>query len=134
MEKAGYPRFKGKARFDSVLVWPKDGDGARWLLDQRRVYLQGIGQVKVTVHRPVLGRVKTRLGILVQLHDVICPTRARRYDLDDEHDIRRRGPGQGAVRTRDLESTTMSGSRTLGGNDTLVVTSISGTASSPSGR
>ena len=57
-EKAGYPRFKGKARFDSVL-WPKDGDGARWLLDQRRVYLQGIGQVKVTVHRPVLGRVKT---------------------------------------------------------------------------
>ncbi len=28
----GYPRFKGKARFDSV-VWPKDGDGARWLPD-----------------------------------------------------------------------------------------------------
>ena len=26
----GYPRFKGKARFDSV-EWPKDGDGARWL-------------------------------------------------------------------------------------------------------
>ena len=42
----GYPRFKGKARFDSV-QWPKDGDGARWLPKQRRVYLQGIGQVKV---------------------------------------------------------------------------------------
>ena len=42
----GYPRFKGKARFDSV-EWPKDGDGARWLPEQRRVYLQGIGQVKV---------------------------------------------------------------------------------------
>lgn len=54
----GYPRFKGKARFDSV-EWPKDGDGARWLADQRRVYLQGIGQVKVTVHRRVEGRVKT---------------------------------------------------------------------------
>ncbi len=26
--KPGYPRFKGKARFDSV-EWPKDGDGAR---------------------------------------------------------------------------------------------------------
>jgi putative transposase len=25
-EKAGYPRFKGKVRFDSV-EWPKDGDG-----------------------------------------------------------------------------------------------------------
>ena len=43
----GYPRFKGKARFDSV-EWPKDGDGARWHPDTRRVYLQGVGQVKVT--------------------------------------------------------------------------------------
>jgi putative transposase len=56
--KPGYPRFKGKTRFDSV-EWPKDGDGARWLPEQRRVYLQGIGQVKVSVHRPVEGRVKT---------------------------------------------------------------------------
>jgi putative transposase len=57
-QTAGYPRFKGKARFDSV-EWPKDGDGARWLPDQRRVYLQGIGQVKVELHRQVAGRVKT---------------------------------------------------------------------------
>lgn len=56
--KAGYPRFKGTARFDSV-QWPKDGDGARWLPEQRRVYLQGIGQVKVHLHRQVQGRVKT---------------------------------------------------------------------------
>jgi putative transposase len=54
----GYPRFKGRARFDSV-EWPKDGDGARWLPDQRRVYLQGIGQVKVHLHRQIEGRVKT---------------------------------------------------------------------------
>jgi putative transposase len=54
----GYPRFKSKARFDSV-EWPKDGDGARWLPEQRRVYLQGIGQVKVHAHREVAGRVKT---------------------------------------------------------------------------
>lgn len=57
-QKAGYPRFKGQGRFDSV-EWPKDGDGARWLPDARRVYLQGIGQVKVNVHRQVQGRVKT---------------------------------------------------------------------------
>jgi putative transposase len=57
-QKVGYPRFKGKARFDSVL-WPKDGDGARWLPEANRVYLQGIGQVKVHVHRQVVGRVKT---------------------------------------------------------------------------
>jgi len=54
----GYPRFKGKPRFDSV-EWPRDGDGARWLPDSRRVYLQGVGQVQVHVHRPVTGRVKT---------------------------------------------------------------------------
>jgi hypothetical protein len=57
-QKPGYPRFKGKARYDSV-EWPKDGDGARWLPAQRRVYLQGIGQVKVELHREVAGRVKT---------------------------------------------------------------------------
>ena len=38
----GYPRFKGAARFDSV-EWPKDGDGARWLPEAERVYLQGVG-------------------------------------------------------------------------------------------
>ena len=54
----GYPRFKGKARFDSV-QWPNDGDGARWMPAAKRVYLQGIGQVKVHLHRPVAGRVKT---------------------------------------------------------------------------
>jgi putative transposase len=56
--RPGYPRFKGAARFDSV-EWPKDGDGARWVPEQRRVYLQGIGQIKVEVHRQVQGRVKT---------------------------------------------------------------------------
>ena len=54
----GYPRSKGDARFDSV-EWPQSGDGARWLPKQRRVYLQGIGQVKADLHRQVAGRVKT---------------------------------------------------------------------------
>lgn len=57
-QKAGYPRFKGATRFDSV-EWPKDGDGARWFPDHKRVYLQGIGNIKVHVHRTVEGRAKT---------------------------------------------------------------------------
>jgi putative transposase len=57
-ETPGYPRFKSAHRFDSV-EWPKDGDGCRWRPDTRKVYLQGIGYVKVTVHRQVDGRVKT---------------------------------------------------------------------------
>jgi putative transposase len=54
----GYPRFKPAHRFNSV-EWPKDGDGCRWQPDTCRVYLQGVGEVKVTVHRQVQGRVKT---------------------------------------------------------------------------
>jgi putative transposase len=54
----GYPRFKRRAWFDSV-EWPKDGDGCRWHPDTSRVYLQGVGQVKVSAHRAVAGRVKT---------------------------------------------------------------------------
>ena len=45
--EAGVSTVKGKARFDRV-EWPKDGDGARWLPEHKRVYLQGVGQVKVT--------------------------------------------------------------------------------------
>jgi putative transposase len=52
--KPGFPRFKGRHRFDSV-EWPKDGDGARWHPETNSVYLQGIGSVKVTAHRGVRG-------------------------------------------------------------------------------
>ena len=90
--RPGYPRFKGKARFDSV-EWPKDGDGARWLPEQRRVYLQGIGQVKVYLHREVAGRVKTiqikrkgRRWILVLSCDDVptnpLPVTGRRVGVD----------------------------------------------------
>lgn len=54
----GFPRFKGAARFDTV-IWPSDGDGCRWLPDTSRVRLQGVGHVKVHAHRTVRGRVKT---------------------------------------------------------------------------
>jgi putative transposase len=51
---------KGDPRFCRYSVeWPEDGDGCRWQPDARRVYLQGIGQVRATVHRQVEGRVKT---------------------------------------------------------------------------
>ena len=58
----GYPRFRGRGWFDSV-TWPSDGDGCRWDATpgsgQVRVYLQGVGQVRVHAHRKVVGRVKT---------------------------------------------------------------------------
>jgi putative transposase len=57
-ESPGYPRFKAAHRFDSVL-WPEDGDGAKWIPETNRIYLKGIGHAKVTRHRHVEGRVKT---------------------------------------------------------------------------
>ncbi|WP_329210105.1 RNA-guided endonuclease InsQ/TnpB family protein [Streptomyces sp. NBC_01708] len=58
----GYPRFKGAGHFDTV-TFPRDGDGCRWDSTphdaQTRVRLQGVGHVRVHMHRPVQGRVKT---------------------------------------------------------------------------
>jgi putative transposase len=55
-QKAGYPRFKSRRRFDSY-TFPSYGDGCR--LTDARLYLQGVGQVKVKLHRPVAGVIKT---------------------------------------------------------------------------
>jgi putative transposase len=57
-QQPGYPRFKSEHRFDSV-EWPKDGDGCRFKPEAQRVYLQGLGHLKVSLHRPVAGIVKT---------------------------------------------------------------------------
>src|SRR5262244_3014117 len=54
--KAGYPRFKSCRRFDSY-TFPSYGDGCR--LTGTRLYLQGVGHLKVKLHRPVLGDIKT---------------------------------------------------------------------------
>ncbi|WP_239121140.1 helix-turn-helix domain-containing protein, partial [Planomonospora parontospora] len=55
----GFPRFKGRGRFDTV-IWPKDGDGCRWDSQPQHptatyVRLQGVGHVRVHRHRLVQG-------------------------------------------------------------------------------
>jgi putative transposase len=63
-QKPGYPRFKGRGWFDSV-TWrsPARADGCKWDSDPHgavtRVYLKGIGHVRVHQHRPMEGRAKT---------------------------------------------------------------------------
>jgi putative transposase len=52
---AGYPRFKGRNRFDTV-EFPSYGDGCRF--DGRCVYFQHVGRIKVKLHRPIEGRIK----------------------------------------------------------------------------
>jgi putative transposase len=55
-ETPGYPRFRGRGRFDSV-EFPRYGDGCR--LNKGRAEFQHIGAVKLKMHRPLEGRVKT---------------------------------------------------------------------------
>jgi putative transposase len=61
-QKPGYPRFKGRNWFDTV-DWPAEKNGARWDSVPHptvvRVYLLGIGHVRVHQHRPVQGTLKT---------------------------------------------------------------------------
>lgn len=56
-EKAGYPRFKTHQRFDSI-TFPAYGDGVR-LLESGKLRVQGVGCLKVKLHRPVEGKIKT---------------------------------------------------------------------------
>jgi putative transposase len=54
-EKPGYPRFKGYGWYDSM-TYKQYGSGAS--LDGAVLYLSKIGQVKVKLHRPVIGTIK----------------------------------------------------------------------------
>jgi putative transposase len=53
-EKPGYPRFRGYGRYDS-LTYPQSG----FELRDNGLYLSKIGIVKIILHRPVCGNVKT---------------------------------------------------------------------------
>ncbi|MDP2211179.1 MAG: transposase [Candidatus Aquicultor sp.] len=55
-ETPGYPRFKGKGRYDSI-TYPQYGNGA--LLDGTRLKLSKIGVLKIVLHRPFQGEIKT---------------------------------------------------------------------------
>lgn len=53
-EKAGYPRFKGKGRYNSF-TYPQSG----FSLDGKYLKLSKIGKVRIKLHRQVEGKIKT---------------------------------------------------------------------------
>jgi len=53
-ENPGYPRFKGYKRYDSI-TYPQAG----FRLHSDSVYLSKIDRVKIILHRPVIGTIKT---------------------------------------------------------------------------
>jgi putative transposase len=55
-EKPGFPRFRGRDRYDSF-CYPQYDNGAK--LDGDRLYLSKFGLVRVVLHRPLEGTPKT---------------------------------------------------------------------------
>lgn len=53
----GYPRFKSKRRYTSI-TFPSYGNGCR-ILPNRKLYVQGAGHIKMRLHRPTEGEIKT---------------------------------------------------------------------------
>jgi putative transposase len=56
-DKPGFPRYKSSRRYDSI-TFPTYGDGCR-LMPSGKLRMQGAGHIKVKLHRPVEGTIKT---------------------------------------------------------------------------
>ncbi len=76
-DKAGYPRFKSHRRYDSS-TFPSHGDGNKLL--EKHLCMQGVGDVKIKLHRPVNGKIKTVTVMREGNHWYACfePSRHRR--------------------------------------------------------
>jgi putative transposase len=56
-KKVGYPRFKAQSRFHSY-TFPKYGNGCK-LREHNKLYIMGVGELKVKLHRPIAGEIRT---------------------------------------------------------------------------
>jgi putative transposase len=56
-QKAGYPRFKSVTRFHSY-TFPIYGNGCK-LRENKRLYIMGVGELKIKLHRPIAGEIRT---------------------------------------------------------------------------
>lgn len=54
-QRAGYPRFQGQGRFDSMVAQVENGAGLR----ERHVRWSGVGLIRAKFHRPIEGTPKT---------------------------------------------------------------------------
>jgi putative transposase len=57
-EAPGYPRFRGMGRYASV-IYPQPPSGCKLAAEAERIRLHGVGEVRITLHRPVAGAPKT---------------------------------------------------------------------------
>jgi putative transposase len=55
-DKAGYPRFRGRDRFNSI-TFPIYGDGIK--IKDNRLYVQNVGLIKIKMHHSLDGEINT---------------------------------------------------------------------------
>jgi putative transposase len=53
-KKGGFPRFKGKNRYDSFTL-----KNTRWTLDRQYLFICNVGRFKLKLSRPIQGEIKT---------------------------------------------------------------------------
>ena len=56
-QRAGFPRFKSHRRYHSI-TFPSYGDGNK-IVDEGHLPIQDVGAIKIKLHRPVGGKIKT---------------------------------------------------------------------------
>ena len=54
-QKAGFPRFKSRNRYNSI-TYPQSGFR---ILDNGHVWLSKIGEIRMFMHRPITGTIRT---------------------------------------------------------------------------
>jgi putative transposase len=57
-ETPGYPRFRGRGRYDSI-TFPQVPVGCRLDAEEKRIRVASVGHVKILLHRPLDGTPKT---------------------------------------------------------------------------
>jgi putative transposase len=97
-QPAGLPRFKSKVRFNSI-TFPNYGDGCK--LSDTRLCIQGVGTLKVKLHRPVGGMIKTvtlkRVGhrwyVVIVCEVAVVPLEERCHETAQPGSLHRGQPG-----------------------------------------
>src|SRR5256886_13101276 len=69
-QKPGFPRFKSSRRYARI-TFPSHGDGNK-LLSSGHWFVQGAGNIKVKLHRPWHGKIKTVSVKLECEHWYVC--------------------------------------------------------------
>ena len=69
-QKPGFPRFKSRRRYDSI-TFPSHGDGNK-LLPRGHLFVQGVGNIKIKLHRPLYGKSKTVTVRRQNEHCYVC--------------------------------------------------------------